>query len=145
MNVWTGGTFSLLHPGHVALFQECARLAGLASMRPGRMVTAAVNTDDFVEAYKSERPVQTLEERRTMVSAIRWVNQVQDNDGYDQPGLILAADTDLIVVGDDWQHRDYLRQLDISAEWLNKHHIDVQYVPRVGGLSSTELTSRIRA
>lgn len=143
MNVWIGGSFDLLHVGHLALFEEADRLAALPGIRPGRMVTVAVNTNEFIARFKNP-PVQPLDDRLAMVKAIRWVNQVQINDGQDQPGLILAADTDIILVGDDWAPpRDYPLQLDTDLGWLDKQHIDIRYLPRVGGHSSTRLKATV--
>lgn len=145
MNVITLGSFDVLHPGHLHLFEECARIAALPGMRPGRMVTVAVNTSEFIGRFKAA-PIQSLHDRVAMVKAIRWVNQVQVNDGTDQAGLILAADADVIVIGDDWAPpRDYLGQLSITHEWLWSHSIDIRYIQRVGGLSSTGLKQLIRA
>lgn len=144
MNVWVGGTFDLVHPGHCALLKEAGRLAGLDGMRPGRFVTVAVNTDEFVASYRGRPPVQSLTDRMMMIAAMRWVNEVQVNDGSNQPGLILAADADIVLVGDDWQHRDYLAQIGVSQAWLSEHHVDIRYLPRVGGHSSTDLKASVR-
>lgn len=146
MNVWTGGTFSLIHPGHAHLFRECQRIAQSDGAPWAGRVTAAVNSDAFVERYKGEHPVQTLAQRSEMVAAMRWVNQVQVNDGTDQPELILAAHTDVIVIGDDWAPpRDYHAQLQITQRWLDHYRIGIVYVPRVGGLSTTQLKALVRS
>lgn len=138
-NVWTGGTWDLLHPGHVALLRQCAHIAA------GGRVIAAVNSDRFVLRYKQRGPVQNLTERLQMVSAVRYVDDVQINEGGDtQPGLILDAATDVIVVGDDWKHRNYHAQLGITGDWLTEHDIYVTYVTRADGHSSTALKERIR-
>lgn len=144
MNIWLGGTFDApIHPGHVALFKEAHRLS--LTMGPTRWVTVAVNSDDFVGRFKP-RPVQRLHDRMTMVAAMRYVNEVQVNDGTDQADLILQAEARIILVGDDWAPpRDYLGQLGIDQAWLDRYDINVVYLPRVGGLSSTGLKEQIRA
>lgn len=143
MNVWIGGSFDPIHPGHVALFKEAHRLA--ATMGQTRWVTVAVNSDDFIGRFKP-RPVQRLHDRMAMVAAVRYVSEVQVNDGTDQADLILQADARYILVGDDWAPpRDYLAQLGIDQAWLDRYGIKVIFVPRVGGLSSTALKEKIRA
>ena len=135
MNVWTGGTFDLLHPGHIHLLRECFWLGH---------VTVAVNTDEFVGKFKAP-PVQKLHQRLAMVQAVRYVDRVQENPGGDaQPGLILQAGAKLIVIGDDWKDRDYLSQLCISEDWLEEHDIRVRYIPRISGYSTTELKAQVR-
>ena len=135
MNVWTGGTFDLLHPGHIHLLHECAKR--------GR-VTVAVNTDEFVAQFK-DPPVQSLGERLTMVGAVRFVHKVQVNPGgKEQARLILEAHTNLIVVGDDWEDRDYAGQLGVTNDWLANHGLRVEYFPRIPGYSSSDLKAVIR-
>lgn len=143
MNVWTGGTFDLLHAGHVDLFKECRRLAG--SRGPGGRVIVAVNTDEFVERFKGQRPIQPLHDRLEMAGAMRWVDGVQANDGSNQAGLIVEADAGLVVVGDDWAPpRDYLSQLGIDQAFLDRFHINVVFTPRIG-VSTSQLKSRIQS
>lgn len=108
------------------------------------MVTVAVNSSEFIGQFKS-RPVQSLDERLAMVKAIRWVNQVQINDGADQPALIMAADTDVILVGDDWKDRDYHEQLQVTQQWLDRKNIVIRYLPRLGGYSSSSLKAAVSA
>lgn len=139
-SVLTMGTFDLLHPGHVHLFRNCQKLANSGT------VTVAVNDSDFIAKFKGRAPVQSLQERMTMVSAIRYVTDISVNyGGPEQPVLIHQVDPDLIVIGDDWQDRDYLGQLNIDQAFLDRRGIEVVYVPRIGGLSSTELKGRVRS
>ena len=137
MNVWTGGTFDLFHPGHVHLLAKCRDIADVGA------VTVAVNTDEFVARFKAP-PVQTYMERIEVVQACRHVDYVQRNDGTDQAGLIRACDAAAIVIGDDWQGRDYLGQLGITEEFLARYVINVIYIPRLPQLSSTDLKKRVR-
>jgi glycerol-3-phosphate cytidylyltransferase len=134
VNVWTGGTFDLFHPGHAHLLQEASKL--------GR-VTVAVNTSGFASRFK-DRPVQPCWDRLQVLQACRYVSVVQINDGIDQAALILEAKANCIVIGDDWKDRDYLGQLGISWEWLTEHDIEIVYVPRLPRYSSTELKAQIR-
>lgn len=146
MNVWCGGTYDLLHPGHVHLFREAHRIAMTEGAPWTGRVIVAVNTDEFVETYKGTRPVQSYAERLDMVSAVRWVNETQRNDGTGQADLILAADARVILIGDDWAPpRDYLAQLGIDQTFLDRYRIRVVYLPRRGGYSSTLLKALIRA
>lgn len=142
MNVWIGGSFDAIHPGHAALFHEAGQIA---RSRGFPWVTVAVNSDAFIARFKPA-PVQPLHDRMAVVAAMRWVNEVQVNDGTDQAGLILQADARVILVGDDWAPpRDYLGQLGITQEWLDRYDIRVQFLRRIGGLSSSKLKQQIRA
>lgn len=139
MSVLTLGTFDLLHPGHVHLFETCARIAG------GTPVHVAVNPDEFVEQFKGRRPVQTFDERTRMVSACQFVTTVHATPGHDARPLIDDVRPDFIVIGKDWASRDYYGQLGVTQDWLDERGVVVLYVERVGDLSSTELKERVRA
>ena len=135
MNVWTGGTFDLFHPGHAHLLQEASEIGP---------VTVAVNTSEFAARFKAAPPVQSCWDRLQIVQACRWVDKLQINDGSDQGALILEAKARSIVVGDDWKDRDYLGQLGITEGWLAGHEIHIVYISRVGNYSSTQLKASIR-
>jgi cytidyltransferase-like protein len=142
VRVITLGTFDTLHPGHIHLFRESARFAG-----PGGSLTVAVNSDEFVQAYKGKLPVQSVDERVEVVQAIRFVDRVFINSGGDaQPELIKRVKAEVIVIGDDWAPpRDYLSQIGVDQAWLDREGIWVEYLVRLGDLSSTRLKQRIRA
>lgn len=137
MRVLTMGTFDLLHPGHVALFRECRRLAGSAGT-----VIAAVNTDAFVAKFKRQ-PTMTGSERADMIGALRDVDVTIMNDGLDQAGLIEYVGPEILAVGIDWSTRDYYGQLGITPAWLDDRGISLVYLAHER--SATVSTTAIRA
>lgn len=136
--VLTMGSFDLLHPGHVELLRHCYRIT-----HPGGRVVVAVNTDDFIERFKDRRPVMAYAERATMVAAVRYVDQVVENDGTDQAKLIEMVKPDWLVVGADWAAKDYMAQLGITYEWLAEHGITLIYL--VHGQSTAISSTQVRA
>lgn len=137
MIVYTGGTFDLFHAGHARLLKQCHDIAD------GGTVVVAVNTDDFVESYK-ERPICSLQERIAAVASCKWVDAVIVNEGgADSKPAILTVCPDVIVVGSDWEHKDYHKQMGFTQEWLDLHGIQVRFVPYTEEISSTIIKSRI--
>jgi glycerol-3-phosphate cytidylyltransferase len=136
VNIYTGGTFDLFHAGHVDLLQQCSDLAGA-----GGLVTVALNTDEFVEAFKGRRPVIPYGQRQIVLEACRYVDEVIPNiGGADSKPAILAVMPDIVAVGSDWEHRDYYAQMDFDKAWLDEHAIRLVYVPRpTDGPSSTRI------
>lgn len=134
------GTFDLPHPGHVALLRECRKLAG-----EGGRVVAAVNRDDFVAKFKGSPPVMSYEERAAVIGALRYVDEVVENTGSAQAGLIEAVAPDWLAVGVDWAARNYHAQLDITPEWLRQHGVSLVYVGHADSttVSSTKLKARM--
>lgn len=148
MRVLTMGTFDMLHPGHLGLFEWCSRIADAGRGDAGHRyesvgrVIVAVNSDSFVKAFKDVAPRYTQTERMLMVKALEGVDEVIPNNGYDQAAVIIGARPDMIVIGSDWARKDYLAQLAIDQDWLDEQGIALAYVPRTGAWSSTELRSR---
>jgi choline-phosphate cytidylyltransferase len=127
--ILTLGTFDVFHRGHDNLL---ARASGF-----GRLIVG-VNSDNFVEKYKGQFPVETQLKRIEKVYKHWAVDDVFLNDG---PGieLIRQHKPELLVIGSDW-HDKYLPQIGITAEELFVElNCGVVYLPRTIGVSSTEL------
>lgn len=141
MIVYTGGTFDLLHVGHLELLAACRELAG-----PIGSVVVALNRDEFVVTYKRRAPVQSYAERKEVLQACRFVDLVVCNvgDGDSKPALDVIR-PDVIAIGDDWLGRDYMGQLGIDPAFLAERHLSIEYVPRTRGVSTTGIRGRLAA
>lgn len=135
LKVYTGGTFDLFHAGHVNFLRGCSRLG---------KVTVALNTDEFIEAYKGKAPVLSYQDRAEVLLACRYVHDVIPNfDGADSTTAIEWVNPDLIVIGSDWAVRDYYKQMGFTQTWLDERSIGLLYLPYTQGISSTDIKARI--
>ena len=135
LKVYTGGTFDLFHSGHANFLRQCAEFGE---------VIVALNTDEFITAYKGKPPVMTYEEREAVLQACRYVSDVVPNThGTDSKPTILNVEPDLIVIGSDWAVRDYYQQMSFTQDWLNQHNISLCYIPYTQGISTTEIKKRL--
>lgn len=133
--IYVGGTFDLFHSGHVNLLRRAKQHADI--------VVVALNTDEFNEQYKGKRPVMTLDERRAVLEACRYVDVVDVNTGgADSKPAILRHRPDFILHGDDWTGDSFLRQLGVTQEFLDDNGIKLVYVPYTKGVSTTDLKRR---
>jgi glycerol-3-phosphate cytidylyltransferase len=131
--VYIGGTFDLLHVGHVRLFQ---RAAGLGK------VVVSVNPDEFVERYK-RKPLMSLAERQEMVAACRFVDQVITNWGCeDSKPAILTVNPDIIIHGDDWEAERFLEVMGLTPEWVAEQKIQIVSLPYTPGISTSNIIER---
>ena len=136
--IYIGGTFDLLHHGHIELFKAAKKMADI--------VIVSLNTDEFNAQYKGRRPIMSLEERISVISACKYVDKVDVNDGGpDSKPAILRNKPDYILHGDDWVGGSFMKQLGIDNEFLKKNKIKLKYLPLVKGISSTELRKRTRS
>ncbi|MFD2760919.1 glycerol-3-phosphate cytidylyltransferase [Lentibacillus juripiscarius] len=119
--VITYGTFDLLHPGHINLLRRAREM--------GDYLIVAVSTDSF-NHEKGKQAYHSFEDRRVIVEAIRYVDQVIPEESWDQKVSDMKEyDIDIFVIGDDWKNKfDFL-----------KNYCDVVYLPRTEGISTSKI------
>ena len=151
---YVGGTFDLLHPGHIWLLERVKAQVDL--------VVVSLNTDEFNMRYKRYAPVMTLEERMKMVGALRCVDGVMINEaGEDsKPGVLAAArvgnppdrgpltkpsdvPVNYVVHGSDWQGIELLKQLGFTIEWMEENKVRMMYIDLSPGYSTTNIRERV--
>lgn len=134
--IYIGGTFDLFHKGHIELLKKAKKKADI--------VIVSLNTDEFNERYKGKKPIMTLDERIAVVSACKYVDIVDVNDGgEDSTPAILRHKPDYILHGDDWKGEALMKQMGLTRKFMKKHKIKFMYVPYTKGISTTELKKRI--
>ena len=120
----------LFHAGHVSLLRE--------ARRHGDWLVVGVLSDDTAASYK-RRPIMTLAERVAVIEACRYVDEVIQDAPYrvtesflDQHGITT------VVHGDDLtpEGEESVYGPAAAAGKLT-------YVPRTGGISTTELIQRV--
>lgn len=143
--VYTGGTFDVPHVGHVNFLRECAKLG---------KVLVALNTDEFVEKYKGQKPVFSFQERYDMLANLEYVKFCEPNIGNEDSRVtIMKANEELnshqngakikyLAIGSDWATKDYYKQMGFTQEWLDSQGITVVYIPYYNGISTSEIKKR---
>lgn len=138
--VYTGGTFDLFHSGHVNLLKRCREIAG----KDGRVIVS-LNTDVFVESYKGKPPICSEEERKQVLSACAYVDEVISNiGGKDSKPAIEIVNPNFIVIGSDWAEKDYHKQMGFDQNYLDSKGISLVYVPYTKDISSSEIKRRLK-
>jgi glycerol-3-phosphate cytidylyltransferase len=133
--VYTGGTFDLFHAGHAAFLARCAELG---------TTVVSLNTDEFIEEYKGKPPVISYADRRDVLLACRYVDDVIPNSGgTDSKPAIEEVMPDIIAIGTDWARRDYYAQMGFDQDWLDDRGIALIYIPYTQGISSTAIKERM--
>lgn len=142
LKVYTGGTFDLVHSGHVNFLRRCAEIGD---------VTIALNTDEFIEAYKGKPPVMTYQERFEVLSEFKSVRCIFPNVGgadstktIEHIKNVAHIQPDIIAIGSDWARKDYYKQMNFDQDWLDERNISLMYIPYTQGISTTELKRRMK-
>lgn len=134
--VYTGGTFDLLHSGHVNFLKRCSELGS---------VVVALNTDEFIAEYKGKPPVMSYEEREAVLLGLRYVDEVTPNAaGSDSRISIDYVSPDIVAIGSDWARRDYYKQMMFDQDWLDERGIALLYIPYTQGISTTAIKGRMK-
>jgi glycerol-3-phosphate cytidylyltransferase len=133
--VYTGGTFDLFHSGHVEFLRRCSELGS---------VVVSLNTDEFIEEYKRKPPVISYADRRSVLMACKYVDDVIPNiGGPDSRIAIESVMPDMVIIGSDWARKDYYTQMAFDQDWLDDRGIGLAYIPYTQGISSTAIKERM--
>jgi glycerol-3-phosphate cytidylyltransferase len=141
MILYSGGTYDMLHFGHINFLKRCRELVG-----PKGKVIVSLNTDEFVKEFKHKSPIMTYEERKKSLLACQYVDRVIKNTGgQDSKPAIRKIKPDIIAVGTDFARKDYYKQMSFTQDWLDKKNIILAYIPYTWKISSTILRERLLA
>jgi len=128
--VLTVGVYDLLHKGHVELYR---RAKGL-----GDYLIVAAQDSDFILKYKpTAKVLNSTEDRKYMIKAIRYVDEVITYTDVDK--IVQEVDFDIFVTGPDQCHEGFQR----AIRWCEEHGKEHIILARTDGVSSSELKARI--
>ena len=106
------GAFDVIHPGYIRMFadakQHCNHL------------TVALHEDPSMARPHKLKPVQTVEERKEILKAIKYVDDVVVHQAEDT-FLSYLNDYDIRFLGTDYKDGTYSgKELDIDIVWLDR-------------------------
>jgi glycerol-3-phosphate cytidylyltransferase/FAD synthetase len=128
--VMTGGTFDLLHSGHLFTFQQAKLL--------GDILTVVIATDRTVEKEKNRHPSKTQDERVMVVNHIKEVDVAVIGSEIDFMETVNLIQPDIIALGYDQYHDE--KQLFDTLSKNGYSHVKIirlkEYIP---GKSTTKI------
>lgn len=124
--VLTYGTFDVLHHGHIKLLKRAKAL--------GDYLIVGLSSDEF-NAVKNKKSYYTYQERKEILEACRYVDEViPENDWEQKISDVKKYNIDIFVMGDDWEGKfDFL-----------KEYCEVVYLPRTPNVSSTQTKAYLK-
>ncbi len=131
--IFVGGTFDIIHPGHIALLEYAARLG---------KVFVVIARDSTVKRIKGRPPLLNEEARLRIVSSIRYVYEARL--GYEGDFLKSVEDIkpDIIVLGPD-QRFDEEELADMVEERLGYRPIVKRFTGKIDFSNGMRSTSDI--
>jgi len=128
ITVFTNGCFDILHVGHIQYLEQSKNL--------GDRLIVGLNSDESVRRLKGPtRPVNSQDDRRRMLKALRCVDEVVIFDEDTPYELIRSLRPDIITKGGDYA------ELDVVGHNLAR----VVIIPFKAGYSTTGVINACRS
>lgn len=130
--VMTNGCFDIIHPGHVTYLKQAKAL--------GHKLIVAVNSDNSVSRLKGPtRPINSLDARMTVLSALSSVDYVVAFEEDTPQKLISRVLPDILVKGGDYTVEQIAGHKEVLANGGK-----VIIIPFVDGCSTTSIVKKIK-
>jgi len=127
MIVFTNGCFDILHRGHIYLLDQ--------AKNQGTRLIVGINSDNSVRRIKGAgRPVNSQEDRKEVLLALRSVDEVLIFDELTPELLIEEIKPDILVKGGDWKESEI-----IGADFVRSSGGKVVSIPLVDGYSTSKI------
>lgn len=126
---YTTGVFDLFHIGHLNVLKNAKEKC--------RYLIVGVSTDECVRTYKNKSPIIPFEERKAIVEAIEYVDEVVPQETMDKFEAWERLGYDVLFHGDDWKGTP---MYDRYIEQFKGTGVVIEFLPHTPGTSSTMLT-----
>lgn len=130
---YTAGVYDMFHIGHLNVIRNAKAKCDY--------LIVAVSTDELVEKEKHKTPVIPFEERKEIISALKYVDEVVPQVDKNKLGAWEKYKFNKMFVGSDWQGTP---QWEKYEKELKPHGVEIVYLPHTDGISSTKLTKLIK-
>lgn len=130
--VFTNGCFDLIHPGHIQYLNQAKEL--------GDILIVGLNSDSSVRKLKGDsRPINSQDDRATILSALRAVDAVVLFDDETPIPLIKNLAPNIHVKGGDYS-KESLPEYEVVTAYGGQ----VVILPFLDGKSSTTIIQKIK-
>lgn len=127
--VLTYGTFDLLHKGHINILRRAKEL--------GDYLIVAVSTDEF-NTIKGKKAYYSYEDRKMIVEAIRYVDEVIPEETWEQKADdVKKYQVDIVAMGSDWADSEEFKVLEGLCELV--------FLPRTKDISTTQIKTDLKS
>jgi glycerol-3-phosphate cytidylyltransferase len=125
---YTTGVFDLFHIGHLNILRKAKENCD--------HLIVGVSTDELVLSYKNKLPIIPYTERRAIVEAIRYVDEVIPQETRDKVEAFLRLKFNVMFVGDDWKDVPLFIE---TEKRFKEVGVKIVYFPYTKGTSSSLL------
>ena len=128
----TFSTFDLLHAGHISMLRDAKEHCDY--------LIAALQSDPTIDRPDTKnQPVQTMVERYTQLSAVKYVDEVIPyQTEQDVEDILEMYHIDMRVLGEEYRNKDFT-----GLEICRRRGIQLYFNKRDHRFSSTDLRKRV--
>ena len=128
----TFSAFDLLHAGHVVMLREAKNHCDY--------LIAGIQTDPTIDRPDSKnKPVQSLVERYSQLSAVKYVDEIIPyQTEQDLIDILSMYEIDVRILGDEYKEKDFT-----GKDICNKRGIDLYFNKRDHRFSTSDLRERV--
>ena len=105
------------------------------------ILIVGVNSDTLVKEYKHKTPIIHELERKEILQAIRYVDNVVICNTLDKSEMHKWIHFDAVFIGDDWKGNDRWKKTEIDLERIGAKVVYLKYTK---GVSSTMLRDSVQ-
>lgn len=129
---YTTGVYDMFHIGHLNIIRRAKEQCDY--------LIVGVSTDENVQTYKHKTPIIPYEQRKAIVEAIRYVDQVVPQENMDKFAAWEKYHFDAIFHGDDWKGSDMYNEIEAK---LRSVGCDMVFLPHTDGISTSQLVQKV--
>ena len=129
---YTTGVFDLFHIGHLNVLRRAKEQCDY--------LIVGVSTDELCLSYKHKKPIVPFEERKAIIEAIRYVDQVVPQFDRDKFSAWKKLHFNRLFVGDDWKGSPLFDDLERQFDAVG---VEIIYFPYTKGVSSSQLRDKL--
>lgn len=124
------GAFEIIHGGHVRALEYARSL--------GDYLIVALNSNELIRSYKKREPVLPWENKKSVLEALRCVDEVVRATRFSPMNLLKKHEVDVYVVSSEWY--------DTKSEevaYMRARGGKVCVTRRFTGMSTTKIKERL--
>ena len=129
---FTCSTFDLLHAGHIAMLREAKAQCDY--------LVCGLQVDPSIDRAEKNSPVQSIVERHTQLSAVKYVDEIipycTEDDLLD---IINMYPINVRILGDEYKDKDFT-----GKDECRKRGIQLYFNKRDHRFSSSDLRKRVQ-
>ena len=127
----TASTFDLLHAGHISMLREAKTQC--------EYLICALQIDPSTDRSEKNSPVQTLVERYTQLSAVKYVDEIIPyQTERDLEDILKMVDIDVRIIGSEYKDTTFTGRATCAARG-----IDIYFNKRDHRFSTSDLRKRV--